>query len=293
MSRIKKEAVRIVERHEGIVNQFVGDEVLALFGIPTAHEDDPIRAVRAAMEIHELVRKTSPEVEERIGTKLRMHTGISTGLVVTHVGDIRDGSYGITGDTVNIGARLAARAETDEIIVGPETYRLIFPFFETDPLEAVTVRGKTKPLVPYRVIGESAAQTRFEAAKIQGFTDFTGREPELTVLYACLEKTLTGKGQFVTVVGEAGLGKSRLTYEFRHSLNRSAITVLQGRCQSMEDLFLPNTVQSVIRARLDRLDRHSRESLCLASVIGREFAHRILERISSSMEHLAQSLEDL
>ena len=108
MSRIKQEAVRIVERHEGIVNQFVGDEILALFGIPTAHEDDPVRAVKAAFEIHELVRKISPEVEERIGTKLRMHTGISTGLVVTHIRDIRDGSYGITGDTVNIGARLAA-----------------------------------------------------------------------------------------------------------------------------------------------------------------------------------------
>jgi predicted ATPase len=75
-------------------------------------------------------------------------------------------------------------------------------------------------------------QTRFEAAKIQGLTAFTGREQELATLYACLDKTLAGKGQFVTVLGEAGLGKSRLTHEFRHSLNRSAITVLQGRCQS-------------------------------------------------------------
>jgi class 3 adenylate cyclase/tetratricopeptide (TPR) repeat protein len=232
MSRIKNEAVRIVESHEGIVNQFVGDEVLALFGIPTAHEDDPIRAVRAAMEIHELIRKISPEVEARISTKLRMHTGINTGLVVTHIRDIRDGSYGITGDTVNIGARLATSAEPDDIIVGPETYRLISPFFETNALDPVTVRGKTKPLIPYRVIGESAVQTRFEAARIQGFTAFTGREHELTALYSCLEKTLAGMGQFVTVAGEAGIGKSRLIYEFRHSLNRSAITVVQGRCQS-------------------------------------------------------------
>jgi class 3 adenylate cyclase/tetratricopeptide (TPR) repeat protein len=232
MSRIKNEAVRIVEGHEGIVNQFVGDEVLALFGIPTAHEDDPIRAVRAAMEIHELVRKISPEVEARISTKLRMHTGINTGLVVTHIRDIRDGSYGITGDTVNIGARLATSAEPDDIIVGPETYRLISPFFETNALEPVTVRGKTKPLIPYCVIGESAVQTRFEAARIQGLTAFTGREHELTALYSCLEKTLAGLGQFVTVAGEAGMGKSRPIYEFRHSLDRSAITAVQGRCQS-------------------------------------------------------------
>ncbi|MDJ0818899.1 MAG: AAA family ATPase [Desulfobacterales bacterium] len=232
MSRIKKEALRIVERHEGIVNQFVGDEVLALFGIPTAHEDDPVRAVKAAMEIHELVRQISPEVEERIGTKLRMHTGISTGLVVTHIRDIREGSYGITGDTVNIGARLAARAEADEIIVDPETFSFVSPFFETDPLEAVTVRGRSHPLALYRIQGESKVRTRFEAAEKIGFTEFTGRKQELIALYSGLEKALAGAGQFVTLAGDAGVGKSRLIYEFRHSLNQNEITILQGRCHS-------------------------------------------------------------
>ena len=87
MSRIKREAVNIVERHEGIVNQFVGDEVLALFGVPYAHEDDPVRAVQAAMDIHRLVRQMGHEIEERIDSLLRMHTGISTGLIVTHMRD--------------------------------------------------------------------------------------------------------------------------------------------------------------------------------------------------------------
>ena len=232
MHRIKEEAVKIVEHHEGIVNQFVGDEVLALFGIPAAHEDDPVRAVRSAIEIHRLVRRISADVEDRTGTQLRMHTGISTGLIVTHTRDDRDGRYGITGDAVNIGARLAGLAEVDDILVEPETHRLITPYFETETRKSASVRGKTHPLVSYRIIKESPVQTRFEAARMHGLTDFTGRENELTTLYACLEKTLSGKGQLVTVVGEAGLGKSRLTYEFRHSLNRSEITVLQGRCQS-------------------------------------------------------------
>ena len=232
MSRIKQEAVRIVERHGGIVNQFVGDEVLALFGIPTAHEDDPMRAVRATRELHHLVRQISPEVEKRIGTNLRMHSGINTGLVVTHLRDIRDGSYGITGDTVNIGARLASRAEANEILVSPETHGLIAPYFNTEALEEITVKGKTRPTIPYRVTGESTVQTRFEASKQRGFTAFTGREQELTTLHSCLDKTVAGNGQFVTVVGEAGVGKSRLIYEFRHSLNREEITVLQGRCQA-------------------------------------------------------------
>jgi class 3 adenylate cyclase/tetratricopeptide (TPR) repeat protein len=232
MSRIKKEAVRIVERHDGIVNQFVGDEVLALFGIPTAHEDDPVRAVRAARELHILVRKISPEVEERIGSRLRMHSGISTGLVVTHLRDIRDGSYGITGDTVNVGARLAAQSESDEILISPETHRLVKAFFQTETLEEITVRGRARPTIPYRVTGESTIRTRFEAAQQKGFTAFTGRQQELATLNSCLDKAIGGNGQFVTILGEAGVGKSRLVYEFRHRLDRNKITVLQGRCQA-------------------------------------------------------------
>jgi class 3 adenylate cyclase len=194
MSRIKKEAVHIFERHEGIVNQFVGDEVLALFGIPTANEDDPVRAVRATKELHRIVRQISLEVEDLIDTQLRMHSGISSGLVVTHLRDIRDGSYGITGDTVNIGARLATRAEADEILVSPETFKLIRPYFETEALEEITVKGKTQPLIPYRVIKASTVQTRFEAAEQRGFTSFTGREQELTTLYSCLDKAMSGNG---------------------------------------------------------------------------------------------------
>lgn len=232
MSRIKKEAIRTVERHEGIVNQFVGDEVLALFGIPTAYEDDPVRAVRAAMELHDLVRQISPEVEERIGSQLRMHTGISTGLVVTHIRDVREGSYGITGDTVNRGARLANRAEADEILVGPQTYSFISPYFRTEALEAETVKGKTQPLILYRVKGASAVHTRFEAAAVRGLTKFTGRDQELASLHSCLKKAMAGNGQFVTVAGVAGAGKSRMIYEFRHSLDKNRIGVLQGRCQS-------------------------------------------------------------
>ena len=103
MRRIKEHAVEIVERHGGIVNQFVGDEILALYGITEAHEDDPLRAVQSAVELHDVVRALSPEVENRIGQPLRMHTGIHTGLIVTNLRDTRDGLYGITGGTVITG----------------------------------------------------------------------------------------------------------------------------------------------------------------------------------------------
>ena len=232
MGRIKDAAVDIVERHGGIVNQFVGDEVLALFGIPMAHEDDPLRAVRVALELHAMVRQISPEVEPHIGRPLQLHTGIHTGLIVTNRRDDRDGLYGITGDTVNTGARLKARANADDILISAEAQRLIVPYFETQPLEAVVLKGKAAPVVPYRVVGESPIHTRFEAAAQRGFTPYTGREPELKTLLDCFEAAKCGQGQFVTVMGEAGVGKSRLVYEFQHRLNAECLTVLKGNCQS-------------------------------------------------------------
>ena len=234
MARFKSEAERIVDAHGGIVNQFVGDEVFALFGIPTSHEDDPQRAVRAALELHEAVRALSDDIEARLGETLRLHSGINTGLVVTSAdgGDERGGRYAVTGDTINTAARLVSLAETDQILTGDSTRRLVAPFFDLEELEPVSVKGKTRPLVPYRVLAVSGVASRFEAAEARGFTPYTGREMELAALQGCLQKAVEGEGQFVTVSGEAGLGKSRLLYEFRQEIDREAVTVMQGRCQS-------------------------------------------------------------
>jgi class 3 adenylate cyclase len=209
MGRIKEEAVGVVEEHGGIVNQFVGDEVLALFGIPTAHKDDPRRAVRAALELHKLARRISPEVEERIGRGLRMHTGIDTGLIVTNTRDVRDGTFGITGDTINTGARLKALAEDDQILLSPETHQRVAAYFETTALHPMELKGKGLPLTPYRVAGEYP-QPR------QGQQAFVGRTTELHQCAGVLEDCLqTGRGQTLYVRGEAGIGKTRLVEEFR------------------------------------------------------------------------------
>jgi class 3 adenylate cyclase/tetratricopeptide (TPR) repeat protein len=232
VGRIKAEAVRIVEGHGGIVNQFVGDEVVALFGIPLAHEDDPVRAVRAARDLHAMVRAMSPEVEGRIGAPLRLHTGISTGLIVTGTEDRRDGTYGITGDAVNTGARLASHAASDAVLVSEETQRLIADFFQAEPLEPVELKGKSGLVTPYRVIEQTGVSSRFEAAAQRGFTAYAGREAELRTLSAALDQARAGRGQFVTVMGEPGIGKSRLLFEFRHGVPREQAVVLTGHCQS-------------------------------------------------------------
>lgn len=278
MTHLKNEAVRIVEHHGGIVNQFVGDEVLALFGIPTAHEDDPVRAVRAALELHILVRQLSPQVEGHLRQPLRMHTGIHTGLIVITQRDDREGRYGIIGDTVNTGARLKAQAEADTILVSPEVQQLIAPYFETKPLSPLVMKGKASPLTPYQVMGETQIQSRFEAAAHRGLTPYTGRERELTILHTCLDKVRAGQGQFVSVMGEAGVGKSRLLYEFRQTLITQKILVLQGRCQSYGNVssFLP--FLEVLRQRLDLREEDSSAELLQKAMANITAINPVLER---------------
>jgi class 3 adenylate cyclase/tetratricopeptide (TPR) repeat protein len=232
MSLIFGEVAQVVTKYEGFIEKFVGDAVMAIFGVPKVHEDDPVRAIRAAREIHSRVKDLSPDIEKKIGHSISMHTGINTGLVVTGEVDVDKGTHGVVGDTLNLASRLADMAGPDEVLVSRETCELISPYFETKPLGAVTIKGKAKKLTPYLVVGELAVRTRLDAAELRGFTAFTGRENELATLRSCLGKVVGGEGQFITVVGEAGVGKSRLMYEFRHTLDRNKITVLEGRCQS-------------------------------------------------------------
>lgn len=209
MGRFKAGAAAIVESHGGIVNQFVGDEVMALFGIPTAHEDDPVRAVGAAKGIHELALKLSPEVESKSGRPLRMHSGIDSGLVVTSTADARDGTIGVTGDTVNIASRLRALAEDDDILLGPQSQKLVASAFETEPLEPVALKGKSEPITPYRLLAERSAP----AAPAH---PIIGRRVEIRQFKGIIEECLeSGRGQGVYVRGHTGIGKSRLVEEFQ------------------------------------------------------------------------------
>ncbi|MGL6224432.1 MAG: AAA family ATPase, partial [Steroidobacteraceae bacterium] len=208
MGRIKREAVAIVERHGGIVNQFIGDEVMALYGVPLARRGDPARAVRAAFELHAAVRAIGAEVAPRIGCSLSMHTGASTGRVVVRRSDARAGQFTVTGDTVNTAARLRGLAADDEVVVGADTWREVSTLFEADAGEAVAVKGKMQPVVPYRIRGELG---QAESAR-----PFIGRIEELqqfdTLLASCRE---LGRGRLVIVRGDPGIGKTRLLGEFQ------------------------------------------------------------------------------
>jgi class 3 adenylate cyclase/tetratricopeptide (TPR) repeat protein len=208
MARIMREASRIIESHGGRVNQFVGDEVMALFGVPVARRDDARHAVRAALELHAAVDTIAAGLADRLGRRLSMHTGLQTGLVIARRSDSRSGDYTLTGDTVNTAARLRGLAEPGEVVVSPQTWQQVADFFDAQAGTAVEVKGKERPLQPYRILAERAVPHG-------GSRPLIGRAEELqqfeVLLQACVQRR---RGRVVLVRGDPGLGKSRLVAEF-------------------------------------------------------------------------------
>jgi class 3 adenylate cyclase len=149
-SRIFDNVSKIVAKYDGFIEKYVGDAVMALFGVPKAHEDDPVRAIRAAMEILYLVKTISPELEEKVGRPLSMHTGINTGLVVTGEVDMEKGTHGVAGDTINLAARLSGLAKPGEIFVALDSYRQAEWYFDFEALEPTEVKGKFTKCCPQR-----------------------------------------------------------------------------------------------------------------------------------------------
>ena len=210
MARIKREAVEVIEGHGGRVNQFVGDEVMALFGIPVARRDDPRRAVAAALELHRVVDGIAAEFSERLGRVLAMHTGVQTGLVIARRSDSRSGDYTLTGDTVNTAARLRGLAQPGEVVVSSQTWQQVSDHFEAIVGQAVEVKGKERPLVPYRIVSERSVPRG-------GSRPLVGRAEEMEQFTALARAGVQrARGRVVLVRGDPGLGKSRLVAEFLH-----------------------------------------------------------------------------
>ena len=218
MARIKREASRIIESHGGRVNQFVGDEVMALFGIPVTRRDDARHAVRAALELHATVDAIAAGMAERLGRRLSMHTGVHTGLVIARRSDTRSGDYTLTGDTVNTAARLRGLAEPGEVVVSPQTWQQVADYFEAQAGTAIEVKGKERPLLPYRIIAERAVPHG-------GSRPLIGRADEMQqfdmALQSCVQRR---RGRVVLVRGDPGLGKSRLVAEFVDNAREQGLT---------------------------------------------------------------------
>jgi predicted ATPase/class 3 adenylate cyclase len=227
-SRIFGEISQIVGKYDGFIEKFVGDAVMALFGVPKAHEDDPVRAIKAAREIHDLVQAISPEVEEKVGNPLSMHTGINTGLVVTGEVNLEKGTHGVAGDTINLAARLSGLGKADEIIVGPDTYHQAEGYFTFEALEPTKVKGKREPIQIYKALSpkEQPSMThRHHGLR----ADLIGREAELAQLGEAAQMLRHGKGAIFSICGETGTGKTRLVEDLKATLDPKEIQWHQGQ----------------------------------------------------------------
>lgn len=226
-SRIFGEISKIVEKYDGFIEKFAGDAVMAIFGVPSTHEDDPIRAVKAAREIHELVAGISPEVENRVGQPISMHTGINTGLVVTGEVDLERGTHGIAGDTINVASRLSSLAKPGEILIDTDTCLQAEGHFACEYLEDAPFKGKADLIKVHRVL--SQRDIPITTHRLSGLrAELVGRKMELDELSEAFVNLREGKGRIFSICGDAGTGKSRLVEEFKATLDLDEIQWLEG-----------------------------------------------------------------
>src|SRR5438093_2084787 len=204
----------IVERHGGTVEKFIGDAVMAVFGIPVVHEDDALRAVRAATELREALHELNEELRAEFGMELRVRTGINTGEVVA--GDPTEGQAFATGPAVAVAQRLEAAASPGEILIGDATYRLVREAVLVEPLEPLELKGKSQPVLAWRLLGVLSGAPAF-ARRLD--SPMVGRDRELERLRTAFEDAArTRDCRVISVIGTAGIGKSRLVKELLASV---------------------------------------------------------------------------
>jgi class 3 adenylate cyclase/tetratricopeptide (TPR) repeat protein len=218
-----------VHRYEGTVNQVLGDGIMALFGAPIAHEDHAVRACYAALAMQESVKGYAADVQRTYGVPLHMRVGLNAGeVVVRAIGNDLHMDYSAIGQTTHLAARMEQMAMPGSILMTQAVLNLAESYVQVTPLGAVPVKGLSAPVAVFELLRASAIQRRFQAAAVRGLTRFVGRDTEFAALVQALERAAAGHGQVAALVGEAGVGKSRLVYEFIHSHHVQGWRVLES-----------------------------------------------------------------
>jgi class 3 adenylate cyclase/tetratricopeptide (TPR) repeat protein len=218
---------KIVNKYDGFIEKYAGDAVMALFGANQSHEDDPVRAIKAAQEIHGWVESKSPQYEDSVGQPLVMHTGITTGLVVTGELNLEKGVHGTAGDTINVAARLSGAASSGDILVDYETYKRSEGYFRFEDLEPIRLKGKTKPVQVHKFLSTKVQPQKIH--RLHGLrAELIGRKAEMGQLKKAVDNLKQGKGAVFSIMGTAGTGKSRLVEEFKASLDLKKIQWREG-----------------------------------------------------------------
>jgi class 3 adenylate cyclase/tetratricopeptide (TPR) repeat protein len=242
-------ALAEVHRYEGTVNQFLGDGFMALFGAPLAHEDHARRAALAALGVARALSDhpavVAPGTEIPLTVRMGLHTGF---VVVGMIGDNLRMDYTAIGDTTNLAARLQQLAEPGAILASEATWRAVEGYIRGERVGPVQVKGRSEPVVVVRLLGVGSRRSPLEGLDPQGLSQFVGRDRELETLLALFAAVEESRGQAVGIVGEPGVGKSRLLLEFRHRLAGRRATYLQGRCLSYGAAIPYVPVADIVRA---------------------------------------------
>jgi class 3 adenylate cyclase/tetratricopeptide (TPR) repeat protein len=220
-----------VHRYEGTVNQFLGDGVMAIFGAPVAHEDHAQRACFSSLSIVKAAQQYAAKLNKEYRIDFKLRIGLNSGsVVVGSIGDDLRMDYTADGDVTNLASRMESLAKPGTILVSGDTYRLVRDYFVFEFLGKVEVKGKEEPQEAFELLNPSEVKTRIGASVAKGLSRLVGRKNSIAALREVYEKVRSGKGQVVGVVGEAGVGKSRLLMEFERSILENENTYLIGQC---------------------------------------------------------------
>src|SRR5712692_10111216 len=270
-----------VHRFEGTVNQVLGDGIMALFGAPIAHEDHALRACYAALAMQAALRDYTEEVRRTRGLELRIRVGLNAGeVVVRTIGNDLHMDYSAVGQTTHLAARMEQLATPGTIRLTAATLRLVEGLVRVNALGPIPVKGLTEPVEVFELVGASALRRRLQAAVARGLTRFVGRQPECEAIRQALAQAGAGHGQVVAAVGEAGVGKSRLVYEFAHSHHTQGWRVLESTSVSygkatpyfpvlellkryvhVEDADEPRTIRAKVAGQLLTLDEALQDTI--------------------------------
>ena len=254
MDQVYEILIHKVHDYEGTVNEMTGDGIMALFGAPIALEDAPQRAIRSAYAIHREMTRFSDKIEQKRGgiPPFKMRVGIHTGpVVVGTLGNDLRVEFKAVGDTVNLASRMEGLAEPGTTYVTEDVFKLTEGLFRFEILGEREVKGKEELVKVYRVIAPSTRRTRFDVSAESGLTLLVGRERELELLIDGFERSKEGRGQAFSIVSEAGVGKSRLLYEFRKAIANEDVTFLEGKCLSYSRGVAYHPVIDVLKANFD------------------------------------------
>jgi class 3 adenylate cyclase/tetratricopeptide (TPR) repeat protein len=254
MDEVYEILIHKVHDYEGTVNEMTGDGIMALFGAPIALEDAPQRAIRSALAIHREMAKFRDKMkrEKEAIQPLKIRIGINTGpVVVGTLGNDLRLEFKAVGDTVNLASRMEGLAEPGTTFVSKETFKLTEGFFRFEALGEKEIKGREEPVTVYRAVAPSTRRTRFDVNAERGLTPFVGRERELELLLDGFQRAKAGRGQAISIMSEAGVGKSRLLYEFRKAVINENVTFLEGKCLSYSRGVAYHPHTDILKANFD------------------------------------------